>query len=156
MWPSALDQTMLDMNKVLLFIKSVDSCDRENVCLILETYDGLTTDWAMVNKVCIHFDKQREWNDKGSSSTGLTTMGIAGNVPTRSEETRRWLESGRVLANVVNGPSGGAMLEELTKMRLGRMVAVNHVTGACPMTLGAYGATVLATFGEIPLTSLRC
>ena len=42
---SALDRTVLDMSRVdLLFVKSVDERDREQVGLLLETKDGLTTD----------------------------------------------------------------------------------------------------------------
>ena len=33
---------MLDTNKVLLFVKSFDLLDRENVGLVLETGEGLT------------------------------------------------------------------------------------------------------------------
>ena len=38
------------------------------------------------------------------------------NKTTQSEETRRWLESGQVPTNVVEGPFKGAALEELTKV----------------------------------------
>ena len=40
---SALDQTILDTSRVLLFVKSVDIRDREQVGFLLETDDGLTT-----------------------------------------------------------------------------------------------------------------
>ena len=66
---------MLDTSKVLLFIKSVDPLDQEKVGLLLETDGGLTTDWAVVKRVCNHFDKQREWNDEGMSLAGPTTNG---------------------------------------------------------------------------------
>ena len=41
---SALDQTMLDTSRVLLFVKAVDALDQEKVGLLLETNEGLTTD----------------------------------------------------------------------------------------------------------------
>ena len=42
---------MLDTSKVLLFIKSVSKAlDREKVGLLLETDEGLTTDWAVVKE----------------------------------------------------------------------------------------------------------
>ena len=37
---SALDRTVLDTSRVLLFVKSVDERDREQVGLLLETEDG--------------------------------------------------------------------------------------------------------------------
>ena len=43
----------------------MDVHDREQVSLLLETDDGLTAKWAVVKRVCIHFDKQREWSDEG-------------------------------------------------------------------------------------------
>ena len=41
---SALDRTILDTSRVLLFIKAVDGRDQEQVGLLLETDDGLTAD----------------------------------------------------------------------------------------------------------------
>ena len=41
---SALDRTILDTSRVLLFVKSMDMRDREQVGLLLETDDGLTDD----------------------------------------------------------------------------------------------------------------
>ena len=41
---SALDRTILDTSQVLLFVKSVDEQDRDQVGSLLETEDGLTTD----------------------------------------------------------------------------------------------------------------
>ena len=113
---SALDRTMLDTSKVLLFIKTVNLLDWERVGLLLETDEGLTTDWAVVKGVCSRVDKRRDWNGIGSCATGRTKWKRPEENPTRSEDTRRWLESGQVLTNVVEGPSGGATLEELTKM----------------------------------------
>ena len=49
---SVLDRTLLDTSRVLLFVKSVDERDREQVGLLLETDDGLTADWAVVKRVC--------------------------------------------------------------------------------------------------------
>ena len=40
---STLDRTILDTSRVLLFVKSVDVRDREQVGFLLETDDGLTT-----------------------------------------------------------------------------------------------------------------
>ena len=52
----------------------------------------------------------------GTSTIGPTFEKMLEEIPTRLEETRRWLESGLSPTNVVAGPSGGAALEELTKM----------------------------------------
>ena len=41
---STLDRTVLDTSRVLLFVKSVDARDREQVGLLLETDNGLTAD----------------------------------------------------------------------------------------------------------------
>ena len=49
---SALDRTILDTSRVLLFVKSVDERDRDQVGSLLETEDGLTADWAAVKRVC--------------------------------------------------------------------------------------------------------
>ena len=62
---SALDRTILDTSRVLLFVKSVDERDREQVGSLLETEDGLTTDWAVVMRVCGRFDKWQERTDNG-------------------------------------------------------------------------------------------
>ena len=67
---SALDRTILDTSRVLLFVKSVDERDRDQVGSLLETEDGLTADWAAVKRVCGCFDKRWEWVDKGSTGAG--------------------------------------------------------------------------------------
>ena len=111
-----LDRVVLDTSKVLLFIKSVETLDREKVGLLLETDEGLTIDWAIVKGVCSRFNKQREWNDAGALTAGPNAKKKMEEVLTRSEENRRWLESGAVPTNVVEGPPDSAALEELTKM----------------------------------------
>ena len=84
---SALDRTVLDTSRVLLFVKAVDALDREKVGLLLETDEGLTTDWAVVKGVCSRFDKRREWSDEG-----LLAMGL---VSTRLFEEPHWRERKR-------------------------------------------------------------
>ena len=54
---SALDRTVLDMSRVLLFVRSVNALDRKSVGPLLETNDRLTADWAMVKRVYGRFDK---------------------------------------------------------------------------------------------------
>ena len=104
---------MLDTSKVLLFIKSVDSRDREKVGLLLETDDGLMTGWAVVKRVYSRFDKRHECNDEGSAST----WGMTGEVPTQSDETRGRANTNLASpTNIASGPFGGVALEELTKM----------------------------------------
>ena len=76
---STLDQTMLDTSKVLLFVKSFDLLDRDNVDLLLETNDDLTVDWAVVKGVCGRINKHKDWKEKGSSPIGPT-------VETRSKQ----------------------------------------------------------------------
>ena len=66
--PLGMEETMLDMSKVLLFIKSVDPLDREKVSLLLQMDGGLTADWTVVKGICSHFDKWREWNNEGVTS----------------------------------------------------------------------------------------
>ena len=56
---SALDRSILDTSRVLLFVKAVDVQDREQVGLLLKTDDRLTTNWAVVKRVYAHFDKRR-------------------------------------------------------------------------------------------------
>ena len=107
---------MLDTSKVLLFVRSFDLLNRGNVGLPLETNDGLTVDWAVVKGVCGRIDKRRDWKEKASSPARLAVKTRAKPTPTRVEETRRRLELGQPPANVVAGPSGGAGLEELTRM----------------------------------------
>ena len=112
---SALDRTMLDTSKVLLFNKSIDSLDCEKVSLLLGTDEGFTTDWAMVKGIYTCFHKQRESND-GGLSTDPTTRRIAEEVLTQPNDARRRTDLGLVPTNMVEGPPGGVELEELTKM----------------------------------------
>ena len=113
---SALDRTILDTSRVLLFVKSVDERDREQVGLLLETEDGLTTDWAAVKRVCGRFDKRREWADNGATGSGSVVARKLEPAPqVRREETREWLETGSASTSVVRGSAGGAALEELTR-----------------------------------------
>ena len=84
--------------------------------LLLETNDGLIINWAKIKGVCGWIDKRRDWKEKGSLPAGPTVETRAELSPTRVKEMRRWLELGQPLANVVAGPSGGAGLEELTRM----------------------------------------
>ena len=55
-----LDRTVLDTNRVLLFIKSVNALDQESVGPELETDEGLTADWVVVEGVWSRFDKRYE------------------------------------------------------------------------------------------------
>ena len=114
---SALDRTVLDTSRMLFFIKSVDALYRERVGPLLETNEGLTTDWAVVKGVCNRFDKRHEWSNEGPLAVSAATgRKLEEPIPARIEETRRWIESGTVPMNVVKGPSGGVALEELTRM----------------------------------------
>ena len=113
---SRLDRTVLETSKVLFFVTSFDSRVRESVGLLLETNWGLMTDWAIVKEVCSRIDKRRDWKEKGSSSVGPAVEIRAEPTPIRAEVSRRWPEPGPPPANVVTGPTGGAGLEELTRM----------------------------------------
>ena len=107
---SVLDRTILDTSRVLLFVKSVDERDRDQVGSLLEFEDGLTADWAAVKRVCGRFDKRREWADNGATGSGSVAARKLEPAPqVRREETREWLETG-----MVKGSSGEAALEELT------------------------------------------
>ena len=104
---SALDRTILDTSRVLLFVKLADVRDREQVGLLLETDDGLTTDWAVVKRVYGRFDQHHDWVDKDSSGAGtVAAWKLEGAPLVRREETRDWLETGSTSINVVKGPSG--------------------------------------------------
>ena len=72
---SALNQTILDTRKILLFIKSIGMMDREKVGLRLETDDRRTTDMTIVKRVYGYFDKQQDWNNKQLSTVGLVGTG---------------------------------------------------------------------------------
>ena len=114
---SALDRTVLDTSRVLLFVKSVNALNRGSVGPLLETDEGLTTDWAIVKRVYSRFDKRREWSDKGLEAAGATAgKRIEEPTPARTEVTRMWFEDGEVPKDVVKGSSGDAALDELTKM----------------------------------------
>ena len=89
---STLDQTMLDTSKVLLFVKSFDLLDCDNVALLLETKLGLTISYIAVKGVWSRNFKQQEWKDAGSSIVSLTRETRAELALARIEETRRWLE----------------------------------------------------------------
>ena len=74
-------------------------------------------DTRSFKRVCSHFNKRWEWNNGGSSTvSAVTRKRIDKSILTWSEHTRRRLESGAVLTDMVNGSSRGATLEELTKM----------------------------------------
>ena len=114
---SALDRTVLDTSRVLLFVKSVDERDREQVGSLLETEDGLMVDWTAVKRVYCRFDKRPEWADKGVTGAGPVAARKLEPAPqARREETREWLETGSASTGVIKGSSGGASLEELTRM----------------------------------------
>ena len=64
--PSA-DQRLLDGDKVLLFLKAVDTKDRRELGSLLEDEsqpNGLVTNWAVVKRACNRLDKRREWLDE--------------------------------------------------------------------------------------------
>ena len=128
--------------------------------LLLETDEGLMIDSAMVKRVYIVVSTN---NGNGMMLVGLTTSGgTTGDIPTRSDKTRRWLESGPIPTNVVEGPTKGTTLEELSKMvrdlqsrKPGELARVNCVTDYLRTTLGAYGMTVSAMSEETALISSR-
>jgi phosphopantothenoylcysteine synthetase/decarboxylase len=93
---STLDRTLLDTSRVLLFVKSVDARDREKIGLLLETDDGLTTEWAVVKRVCGRFDKRCDWAETDSVGAGAaTTKRVEATPPARKEEARRWPAAAR-------------------------------------------------------------
>ena len=106
---SALDQTVLDTSKVLLFINSVDPLYREKVGLFLEIDDGLTIDWAVVKRVCSRFDKRREWNDAGPLATG----GIDSEMVERNMKVAQvWCGSDRRGQGPIQGRNSGRANED--------------------------------------------
>ena len=69
---STLDRTVLDTSKVLLFVKSAELLDCNNVGLLLETDEGFTVDWAAVKGVCSRIDKWRDSKNEEPSTIGPT------------------------------------------------------------------------------------
>ena len=67
---TALDRTVLDTSWVLLFFMLVNVLDWESVGPLLETNEGLMTEWAVVKGVCNRFNKRRDWSDKGLMAAG--------------------------------------------------------------------------------------
>ena len=58
----SVDQRVLDGDKVLLFLKAVDTKDRRELGSFLEDemqQNGLVADWAAVKKACSRLDKRR-------------------------------------------------------------------------------------------------
>ena len=153
-WLSALDKTVIDTSCVLLFIKSVDAQDWEKVGPLLEMDHGIMADWAMVKRVCSHFDKWCEWREEGPSAAG-PAAGRQHEEPiqARTEEARRWIESGAVSTDVVKGLSGGTAQKELTKMVWDLQIVQTHrktvgdsrVTESIRSTNDVCGAMRLAT-----------
>jgi hypothetical protein len=61
------DQHVLDGDKVLLFLKAVDSKDRRELGSLLEDEtqpNGLVADWAAVKKACSRLDKCQQWMEE--------------------------------------------------------------------------------------------
>ena len=59
----SVDQRVLDGDKVLLFLKVVDTKDRRELGSFLEDEtqpNGLVVDWASVKKACSCLDKRRQ------------------------------------------------------------------------------------------------
>ena len=84
----------------------VDVRDQEQVDLLLETDDRLTTNWAVVKRVCGRFDKWREWVNKGSKGAGSVAARKLELPPSaRREETQDWLETGSTSTSMVKGSS---------------------------------------------------
>ena len=54
--------------------------------------DGLTIDWALVKRVCGHFDKRREWSDEGSWAARLARR--EGSLRSRYQWERKRIEVG--------------------------------------------------------------
>ena len=81
--------------------------DRVQMGYLLQTDDGLTTDWSVVKRVCGRFDKRRDWEEKDSAGAGTMSARIAeAPLPARKEETRTWLDTGPASASAVKGPVG--------------------------------------------------
>jgi hypothetical protein len=131
---SALDRTVLDTSRVLLFVKSVDAGDREKIGLLLETDDGLTADWAVVKRVYCRFDKRRDWAEKDLVGAGAaTTKKVEATPPAKKEETRRWTDGGSTSTGTAKGSSGESVFEELTQMVRDLQIAQPRRPGGEPV-----------------------
>ena len=59
---TGLDQRLVGVDKVLLFVKSIDRRERNAIGILLEDDDGangLTENWAEVERVCRRHDKRK-------------------------------------------------------------------------------------------------
>jgi hypothetical protein len=85
--PSA-DQRILDGDKVLLFLKAVDTKDRRELGSHLEDEtqpNGLVADWAAVKKACSRLDKHQQWLEEADVES---TQSWRRKAPTTIEATK--------------------------------------------------------------------
>ena len=89
------DQRLVGVDKALLFIKSIDRRERNSIGIQLEDDDGangLTENWAEVERVCRRHDKRK----MGLLSTTSRPMRndqrgrTCGNTPPLKEESSKW------------------------------------------------------------------
>jgi hypothetical protein len=65
----SVDQRILNGDKILLFLKAVDTKDRRELGSLLEDEtqpNGLVVDWAAVKKACSRLDKRRQWIEEAN------------------------------------------------------------------------------------------
>ena len=105
----ALDKTILDSNKVLLFIKSVDEKDRRDLGLLLENDEGLISDWAAVKRACGRFDKRRQWDNE-------TRSNVAAQIGWQAHNARQEPQAQRPRDDEMAQPTDGARIDELVDM----------------------------------------
>ena len=105
----------MGVDKVLLFVRSIDRAEREAIRIELEEYDGangLTEDWAKVGRVCQRMDDERAGRARRKtrdSAPSLQEEGEREKVAARLDFETRIAEAYTALE---------AMLEDGERMRL--------------------------------------
>ena len=69
------EQRLVGVDKVLLFVRSIDQAEREAIGIKLEDEDGangLTGDWSKVERVCRRLDEERSANPFASKQGSVT------------------------------------------------------------------------------------
>ena len=67
------EQRLVGVDKVLLFVRSIDQAEQEAIRIELEDDDrqnALTEDWSKVERVCQRLDKERSARGKGKMTRG--------------------------------------------------------------------------------------
>ena len=84
---SAREQTLLEPEKVVLFLRSVPYADRVELGKLMEsgeTETGLEKDWSRIRSICLQYEKRRTW---------LGVKGLGNATPTSSLKAGTGIEA---------------------------------------------------------------